>query len=71
MAYIRKWAAILLPGTGREVCDFLYPLLLINDIYYTRIMIVLVSSSHISEYKSFEFLQPQDESDLGEALGTL
>lgn len=26
---------------GREECDFLYPLLLINDIYYIRIMITL------------------------------
>lgn len=71
VAYIRKWTAILFPGTGREECDFLYPLLLINDIYYTRIMITLGSPSHIYAYKSFVFLQPQDESDLGKALGTL
>lgn len=71
VAYIRKWTAILFPGTGREECNFLYPLLLINDIHYTRIMITLVSSSHIYEYKSFALLQPQDESDLGKALGTL
>lgn len=71
VAYIRKWTAILFPGTGREECDFLYPLLLINDISYIRIMIILVSSSHIYEYKSFVLLQPHDESDLGKALGTL
>lgn len=71
VAYIRKWTAILFPGTGREEGDFLYPLLLIHDIHYTRIMITLVSSSHIYKYKSFALLQLQDESDLGEALGTL
>lgn len=71
MAGIRKWTATLFPGTGREECDFFYSLLLINDIYYIKIMITLVSSSHIYEYKSFVILQPQDESDLREALGTL
>lgn len=55
VAYTQKWTAILFPGTVREKCDFLYPLLLINDIYYVRIMITLVSSSHIYEYKFYAF----------------
>jgi hypothetical protein len=58
VAYIRKWTAILFPGT-KENCDFLYPHLLINGTYYIRIRMALVSSSSIYEYKSSPSLRPQ------------
>lgn len=58
VAYIRKWTAILFPGTEKDR-DFLYLRLLINGTYGIRIRMALVSSSCIYEYKSSGSLQPQ------------